>query len=574
MNLIKLKFSNLLALLAFFFCFIFIVSASEPKIKFLFDFSDRSAAKQWVSVNDSVMGGISEGGFRITDDKTLVFSGNLSLENRGGFTSIRTKAKDLNLGGFERITVRVKGDGRTYSLNLMTSSRSAASSYRAPINTKKDTWQEVSLNLKDFVYTSFGRVITTAPTLKAKDIRRIGFTLSDKKAGPFRLEVHWIKAEKNSTAIAGSVIKLQDDPDGNKDIVDIAAAAGNFKTLAAALKAAELIQTLKGPGPFTVFAPTDDAFAKLPEGTVESLIKPENRAKLVEILTYHVVPGRVTASQAAGLPKANTVQGSSVLISADDGKVRIDGATVVKADINASNGIIHVIDKVILPKDIVAIADGAGKFKILLAAAKAAGLVDALKAKGPLTVFAPTDEAFQALPDGTIEDLLQPENREKLAAILKYHVVAGKITLGTQQPKTLQGGTVDIRPTDSFRVDEAKVLLSDILATNGVVHVIDRVLLPELPEPSPVRKAMGVIELAIERGVPLFNSGKPDACAAIYEVTVKSLLDGHKEALDASDRNRLKKALTDIRNDHRPSQQSWILRYALDDVYFSLRTRN
>jgi hypothetical protein len=129
-------------------------------------------------------------------------------------------------------------------------------------------------------------------------------------------------------------------------------------------------------------------------------------------------------------------------------------------------------------------------------------------------------------------------------------------------------------------------LLFDILATNGVVHVIDRVLLPELPEPSPVRKAMGVIELAIdrkamgvielaiERGVPLFNSGKPDACAAIYEVTVKSLLDGHKEALDASDRNRLKKALTDIRNDHRPSQQSWILRYALDDVYFSLRTRN
>ena len=235
---------------------------------------------------------------------------------------------------------------------------------------------------------------------------------------------------------------------------------------------------------------------------------------------------------------------------------------------------IHVIDTVILPKDIVATFEAAGQFKTLLAAVKAAGLTDALKDKGPLTVFAPTDAAFTALPEGTVEDLLSPENRDRLAAILKYHVVSGEISLGGRQAKTLQGGKLDIRPTGSSRVDEANVLLADIRATNGVVHMIDRVLLPELAEPTPIRKAMGVIELAIERGVPLYNAHEPEACAAIYEVAARSLLDGYQEALDDMSRKRLRKALDSIRKDHCASQQAWILRYALDDVYRSLRDRN
>jgi len=356
-----------------------------------------------------------------------------------------------------------------------------------------------------------------------------------------------------------------------KDIVDTAVAAGQFGTLVTAVQAAGLVETLKGPGPFTVFAPTDEAFAKLPEGTVESLLKPENRGKLVEILTYHVVPGRVSSEQAANLPKADTVQGTSVLISADGGTVRVDGAKVIQADIATSNGVIHVIDAVILPKDIVATAQAAGQFNTLLAAAKAAGLVDALKGKGPLTVFAPTDKAFASLPAGTVEDLLRPDNKDRLAAILKYHVVAGEVTLGGRQVKTLQGGQVDIRPANGLRVDEAKVLLADVRATNGIVHVIDRVLLPALPEPTPVRKAMGVIELAIERGAPLYNAHRPEACAAVYEVAARSLLDGHQDALSEAARARLSKALADIRKDHRASRKAWTLRYALDDVYNSLR---
>src|SRR6187431_1515895 len=134
-----------------------------------------------------------------------------------------------------------------------------------------------------------------------------------------------------------------------KDIVDTAVGAGQFNTLAAALQAAGLVETLKGKGPFTVFAPTDAAFAKLPAGTVEMLLKPENKAKLTAILTYHVVAGAVRAEQVTKLDQAKTVNGAMVKVTTKGGKVKINDATVVKADTAASNGIIHVIDKVILP---------------------------------------------------------------------------------------------------------------------------------------------------------------------------------------------------------------------------------
>ena len=135
----------------------------------------------------------------------------------------------------------------------------------------------------------------------------------------------------------------------SQDIVDTAVAAGSFKTLAAALDAAGLVATLKGPGPFTVFAPTDAAFAKLPAGTLDNLLKPENKAKLA-ILTYHVVPGKVMAADVVKLTSAKTVQGQSVKIAVTGGKVSVDGANVTSTDIAASNGVIHVIDAVILPK--------------------------------------------------------------------------------------------------------------------------------------------------------------------------------------------------------------------------------
>ncbi len=134
------------------------------------------------------------------------------------------------------------------------------------------------------------------------------------------------------------------------DIVDTAVAAGQFKTLATALQAAGLVETLKGKGPFTVFAPTDEAFAKLPAGTVENLLKPENKAELTKILTYHVVAGKVKAADVVKLSEAKTVEGRTVAISAKDGGVKVNDANVVSTDIMATNGVIHVIDSVILPK--------------------------------------------------------------------------------------------------------------------------------------------------------------------------------------------------------------------------------
>ena len=144
----------------------------------------------------------------------------------------------------------------------------------------------------------------------------------------------------SSNAFAGS----------KKDIVDTAVAAGDFKTLAAALNAAGLVDTLKGAGPFTVFAPTDAAFAKLPAGTVENLLKPENKEKLVAILTYHVVAGDVMAKDVVKLTEAKTVNGKSVKVMTEGGKVMVDGANVTKTDIKCSNGVIHVIDSVLLPQ--------------------------------------------------------------------------------------------------------------------------------------------------------------------------------------------------------------------------------
>jgi uncharacterized surface protein with fasciclin (FAS1) repeats len=276
------------------------------------------------------------------------------------------------------------------------------------------------------------------------------------------------------------------------DIVDTAVAAGQFKTLAAALQAGGLVETLKGKGPFTVFAPTDEAFAKLPKGCVEDLLKPENKAKLVSILTYHVVAGEAPASKVVGMTGATTVNGQRVSIKLDGGKVKLDGdSTVTKTDIQCSNGVIHVIDTVLMPadKDIVQTAAAAGSFNTLAKALEAAGLVDALKGKGPFTVFAPTDEAFAKLPPATLESLLKPENKDKLAAILKFHVVPGRVYAEdavklSKGPKTLEGSMFEIKAgKDGVSIGNAqgmaRITATDIQASNGVIHVIDSVILPK-----------------------------------------------------------------------------------------------
>jgi transforming growth factor-beta-induced protein len=279
------------------------------------------------------------------------------------------------------------------------------------------------------------------------------------------------------------------------DLVDVASKNGSFKTLVAAVQAAGLVETLQGPGPFTVFAPTDAAFAALPAGTVDDLLKPENKAKLTAILTYHVVSGKVMAAdvKTGAVP---SVEGDTHDLVVADGKVKVDGATVVTADVKATNGVIHVIDQVIMPAEkaaappppppkvnhIVNVAADAGGFSTLLAAATAAGLVDTLSGAGPFTVFAPTDEAFAALGT-TVDDLLKPENKAKLTAILTYHVIPGKVgsaDLVTGKVATVEGSELSVKVKKGAVTlnKTVKVVKADIEATNGLIHVIDGVLMP------------------------------------------------------------------------------------------------
>lgn len=270
-----------------------------------------------------------------------------------------------------------------------------------------------------------------------------------------------------------------------QDIVAVAAGAGQFKTLLAAATAAGLAPVLQSEGPLTVFAPTDEAFAKLPAGTVETLLKPENKDLLVSILTYHVVPGRMMAADVLKQKNLKTVNGQRPAIAMKNGKPMIGKAAIVGTDIKASNGVIHVIDQVIIPekRNIIEVATDAKMFNTLAAALTEAELVETLQSKGPFTVLAPTDDAFAKLPAGTVETLLKPENRDQLKAILLYHVIPGRVyadqVVTLSKAPTASGVEAPIVANDKgVTVGGAKVIKTDIEASNGVVHVVDTVMIP------------------------------------------------------------------------------------------------
>jgi transforming growth factor-beta-induced protein len=286
---------------------------------------------------------------------------------------------------------------------------------------------------------------------------------------------------------AAFAVAQHDDATPQPTIVQIAAEAGQFHTLVAAVKAAGLAETLSGKGPFTVFAPTDAAFARLGKDAIADLLKPANKDKLTAILTYHVVGQKVLAEQVVKMKELTSLQGSTLAVHVAGDKVTVAGANVIKTDIVGSNGVIHVIDSVLLPPaepNLVEVATKAGKFGTLLKAAVAAGLADTLAKDGPFTVFAPTDEAFAALGSETIANLLLPANKAQLVAILKNHILSGKVmaaqAVKLTEAKTIGGGTLMLKVNGkSLHVGAAKVTATDITASNGVVHVIDAVLIPQ-----------------------------------------------------------------------------------------------
>lgn len=340
-------------------------------------------------------------------------------------------------------------------------------------------------------------------------------------------------------ALALSLVPVQPALAQDADIVDTAVAAGSFNTLVTAVQAAGLVDTLKSEGPFTVFAPTDEAFAKLPAEVLEAaLADPEGL--LTQVLLYHVVPGKVMSTDLSDGLEAATAQGEPVVFTIGDGVAMVNDANIVTADVEASNGVIHVIDTVILPPsilaaaaeaaatpaateeavaeaaatpepteevveevvaaDIVDTAVAAGSFNTLVAAVQAAGLVDALKGEGPFTVFAPTDEAFAKLPQETIDALLADPTGD-LTQILLYHVVPGKVMAADLsdglEAATLQGGSVSFTLSDGgAMVNDANIVATDIETANGVIHVIDSVILPPAAEAAPAAATPAAAEEA------------------------------------------------------------------------------
>jgi transforming growth factor-beta-induced protein len=268
-------------------------------------------------------------------------------------------------------------------------------------------------------------------------------------------------------------------------VVDVASEAGSFTSLVGALEAAGLVDTLSGDGEFTVFAPDDAAFEAFETenpGVLASLSDDELRA----VLTYHVVGAEVRSNDLVSGSIAETLSGDYVAIDLSEG-VKVNAAEVTSADIDASNGVIHVIDRVILPPsdNIVQTAVSAGSFTQLASALVATGLDEALSGEGPFTVFAPTDAAFEAF-EAENPGVLASLSAEQLSSVLLYHVTDGWVGAadledGASVPTLLEGASLSVDLSSSLMVNNSNVDAANVLTSNGVIHVIDEILLPPSP---------------------------------------------------------------------------------------------
>jgi transforming growth factor-beta-induced protein len=296
---------------------------------------------------------------------------------------------------------------------------------------------------------------------------------------------------------------IQSSSAQDQTVVDIAVGNPDFSTLVAAVTAADLVETLSGEGPFTVLAPTNEAFDNLPEGTLDALLA--DIPALTEILMLHVISGTVLAEDVTSGP-VETLGGEVEAVVSADGVVSFNGASVTTADIMASNGVIHVLDSVILPasaeteptmtvdpvcQSIVEIGAGNPDFSTLVAAVTAADLVETLSGDGPFTVLAPTNEAFDNLPEGTLDALLA--DIPALTEILMLHVISGTVLAEdvTSGPVETLGGEVEaVVSADGVTIGDAGVTATDIMACNGVIHVLDSVIVAPSSAPTPVPTEM------------------------------------------------------------------------------------
>mmetsp|Transcript_5008 Transcript_5008/g.12561 ORF Transcript_5008/g.12561 Transcript_5008/m.12561 type:complete len:437 (+) Transcript_5008:79-1389(+) len=305
----------------------------------------------------------------------------------------------------------------------------------------------------------------------------------------------------NNLALAVGVAFGVVDASTASNIYDIAADSEDFTTLAYTVDEAGLTDALSGEGTYTVFAPTNSAFDALPQDLITKLTDPEWRPQLRDLLFYHTLVSEVRSTDLSDGLTATTLNGEDITITLNPPTINGNSEILVdegQVDIEASNGVIHGIDTVLTPSSVTSTivdkAAGNDLFTTLVEAVKAADLVDALSGEGPFTVFAPTNEAFAALPTGTLDYLLQPENAEQLTDILKYHVIADNAdaaSLSNGKLKTLSGESVMVDVSaGSVMVNGAEVTMPDIISSNGIIHGIETVLIP--PTPTPTEKPAGM----------------------------------------------------------------------------------
>lgn len=573
----------------------------------------------WEIVNDGVMGGLSDGKIQITDAGILKFNGMLSLKNNGGFTTFRSDDVDIDLSDDLGLLLLVKGDGRTYQARLSTDAkyRGMEAGFTGEFETKKGEWTQLKIPFSEFE-AGFRGIELKDLKLDPSKIKRIGILLGDKKEGPFNLEIDWIRTYGKGQ---GNMTSAPEEKKAPASLVDIVVADGRFKTLATALTKADLLKVLSSKDEFTVFAPTDEAFAKVPKKLLEDLLLPENKEKLVSVLTYHVVSGKSALGDALKAKELSTVQGELIGVTFSQGAIRVNEATLIDSDITAPNGIIHAIDSVLLPpepkaKTLLTTAEEAGAFKTLIAAVKAAGLTSALEGEKPLTVFAPSDEAFAALPKGTVESLLKKENREKLVKLLTTHVVVGKVSAGDAlnagEAKSLSGESLKFGIKDGlFTVNGSVIRTAGIEGGNGVIHVVGSVIgfgstgasgdcgdcktgeckatkgdckggdcpatekckQSDCPDSKKVNEskttkveekgARESIVAAIEKGVPLYNGGYVTECVAVYRNCLEQLSES--QGFDDHTRTMLGEVIASGEQ-HQEVDRAWFYRSALDRI--------
>ena len=531
--------------------------------------------KGWQTVLDGVMGGLSTGRIAAGEGGTLRFSGELSLENNGGFSQIRTAVPEGTFEGATGLLLRVKGDGRTYQCDIRSSRlRLMAGGYQSTFPTKAGAWTEVEIPFDKCVANSFGQRLRNAPALDPASIESVGITLADKKEGPFALEVDWIRPMGKAAgggSSAGSLASV--------------AAGANLTTLLELVKAAGI--EFPKDAKLTIFAPTNEAFAKLPKAQVEFLTSAEGKSTLQAILKHHVVAQSLESAALLDRRRVKALSGQSLEV--DPAALAVDGARLVAADVAFDGGLVHVIDAVMLPElrsieEIVAEDD---RFSTLRAAIGAAGLGPQLGKRnpGPWTLLAPSNEAFAAIPADALKELLA--DRPALTAVLAAHVLPTAIRreemLSQGSARTLMGdGTVAFAlASGTITVAGARIEVADIEAANGIIHVIDRVLPAQggatataSTPAAPAQRAMqaaAVLELAIERGVPRFNAGDASSCAALYELAVASVVLLGADAVGPGTKADLSEALEQGSNHQDAAERAWIYRRAMDRALDGVR---